>query len=76
MHRLRSSLRRAGLHARHSAKASRNVGKLLGDAAKCRARFACIVGAEAPDGQVALKDMATGEQRTVAAAELASLVAR
>jgi len=76
MHRLRSTLRRAGLHARHSAKASRNVGKLLGDAAKCRARFACIVGAEAPDGQVALKDMATGEQRMVAAAELASLVAR
>ena len=76
MHRLRAALRRAGLHARHSAKASRNVGKLLGDAAKCRARFACIVGAEAPGGQVALKDMATGEQRMVAAAELASLVAR
>ena len=76
MHRLRSTLRRAGLHARHSAKSSRNVGKLLGDAAKCRARFACIVGTEAPDGQVALKDMATGEQRMVAAVELVSLVAR
>ncbi len=76
MHRLRANLRRAGLHARHSAKASRNVGKLLGDAAKCRARFACIVGTEAPDGQVALKDMATGEQRMVAAVELVSRVAR
>jgi histidyl-tRNA synthetase len=67
-------LRRAGRHARHSAKASRNVGKLLGDAAKCRARFACIVGAESAQGQVALKDMTTGEQRMVAAAELASLI--
>ncbi|MBM4051605.1 MAG: histidine--tRNA ligase [Planctomycetes bacterium] len=76
MHRLRANLRRAGLHARHSAKASRNIGKLLGDAAKCRARFACIVGAEASEGQVALKDMATGEQRMVAAAGLATLVAR
>lgn len=75
MHALRASLRRAGRHARHSAKASRNVGKLLGDAAKCRARFACIVGAESAQGQVALKDMTTGEQRMVAAAELASLIA-
>jgi histidyl-tRNA synthetase len=50
------------------------VGKLLGDAAKCRARFACIVGAESAQGQVALKDMTTGEQRMVAAAELASLI--
>ncbi len=75
-HRLRASLRRAGLHARYSAKASRNVGKLLGDAAKCRARFVCIVGPEVVHGQVALKDLSTGDQQLIAVQDVVSLVAR
>jgi histidyl-tRNA synthetase len=58
-------LRRAGLHARTSARATRNVGKLLGDAGKARARFAIILGAELADGAVALKDLDAGSQQVV-----------
>ncbi|MEM8737988.1 MAG: histidine--tRNA ligase [Planctomycetota bacterium] len=61
-----SRLRRAGLHARMSYKATRNVGKLLKDAEKTRARFAVLVG---DDLQV--KDLATGEQAAVAPEALA-----
>ncbi|MFM2164980.1 MAG: Histidine--tRNA ligase [Planctomycetota bacterium] len=63
--RLLMRLRRAGLHARTSAKATRNVGKLLGDAGKARARFAVILGAELADGQVAVKDLDAGSQQTL-----------
>ncbi len=38
-----AALRAAGLHARHSYKATGNIGKLLKDAASCAARFAVIV---------------------------------
>ena len=67
-----TSLRRARLHARASAKATRNVGKLLGEAGKARARFAVILGAELADGNVALKDLDGGTQSTVAIAGLAA----
>lgn len=60
-----ATLRRAGRHARMSYKATRNVGKLLKDAEKARARYAVIVG---DDLQV--KTMDGGEQRVVASAEL------
>ena len=63
--RLLMRLRRAGLHARTSARATRNVGKLLGDAGKARARFAIILGAELADGAVALKDLDAGSQQVV-----------
>jgi histidyl-tRNA synthetase len=63
--RLLMRLRRAGLHARSSAKSTRNVGKLLGDAGKARARFAVILGAELADGNVVLKDLDAGSQRVV-----------
>lgn len=64
-----AQLRRAGLHARMSYKATRNVGKLLKDAEKARARFAVLVGG----GGLELKNLETGEQ---AAAERDGLAAR
>jgi histidyl-tRNA synthetase len=65
-------LRRAGLHARTTAKTTRNVGKLLGDAGKARARFAVILGAELAEGGVALKDLDAGTQSVVALSDLES----
>jgi histidyl-tRNA synthetase len=41
------------------------VGKLLGDAAKARARFAIILGAELAQGMVVVKDLDGGSQRPV-----------
>src|SRR5262249_21871131 len=38
-----SPLRRQGLHARRTSKSTKNIGKLLKDAAACRARFALIL---------------------------------
>jgi histidyl-tRNA synthetase len=60
-----AALRREGLHARHSYKTTRNVGKLLGDASKVHSRFALILGKELAEGVVALKNLATGEQRDI-----------
>ncbi|MEM9251611.1 MAG: histidine--tRNA ligase [Planctomycetota bacterium] len=65
--RLTARLRRDGLHARRSYKTTRNVGKLLKDAAACRARFALIVAAE----RLELKDLDTGEQAEADEASLA-----
>jgi hypothetical protein len=48
---------------RTSSKTTRNVGKLLGDAGKVRARRALILGAELADGNIALKDLDAGSQR-------------
>ena len=74
--RLLMRLRRAGLHARSSAKTTRNVGKLLGDAGKARARFAVILGAELADGNVALKDLDAGSQQVVPLADIEALLRR
>lgn len=63
--RIVADLRRAGLHVRQSYKSTRNVGKLLGDANKVRARFAIILGKELADGVVAIKNLESGEQRDV-----------
>jgi histidyl-tRNA synthetase len=71
-----STLRRAGLHARTTAKATRNVGKLLGEAGKARARFAVILGAELADGAAAVKDLDGGTQEVVPLADLAARLAR
>ena len=59
-----AALRKGGFHIRHSYKTTRNVGKLLGDAAKSRARYAIILGKELAQipPRVAIKDLATGEQ--------------
>jgi histidyl-tRNA synthetase len=70
-----TALRRARLHARTSAKATRNVGKLLGEAGKARARFAVILGAELADGQCALKDLDGGTQSLVPLAEVPQRIA-
>ncbi|MHC4129450.1 MAG: histidine--tRNA ligase [Planctomycetota bacterium] len=59
---LMARLRRAGLHVRHSARSTRNVGKLLGDAAKAHARFAVILGQELEQGHIAIKDLDSGVQ--------------
>lgn len=50
------------LHARRSYKATKNVGKLLADAAACQARFAAII--ESPES-CTLKDMDANSQETV-----------
>jgi len=63
---LAARLRRDGLHARIYYKTTRNVGKLLKDAANCRARFALIVAAD----KLELKNLDTGEQSTLAESEL------
>ncbi|MEM6855144.1 MAG: histidine--tRNA ligase [Planctomycetota bacterium] len=57
---LAAQLRRAGLHARMSYKTTRNVGKLLKEAEKARARFAVLVG-----DNVEIKNLETGEQTPV-----------
>ncbi len=70
--RLVYDLRRCGLHVRHSYRATRNVGKLLGEAGSARARFAVIVGRELDEGMLALKDLASGEQVEVPADDIAA----
>lgn len=69
-----ASLRKESLHVRQSYKTTRNVGKLLADASKCRARYAVILGKKfaAPEQIVELKDMDGGEQREVTLDELAA----
>jgi len=59
---LLASLRRDDLHVRHSSRATHNVGKLLGEAGKLRARCAVILGDELAQGHVVVKDLDSGEQ--------------
>ncbi|MCH8821924.1 MAG: histidine--tRNA ligase [Planctomycetes bacterium] len=61
-----SSLRSAGLHVRHSYKSTRNVGKLLSEANKARAKFAVILGKELDEGKIVIKDLQGGSQEDVA----------
>jgi histidyl-tRNA synthetase len=63
-----ASLRHAGLHARRSYKATKNVGKLIQDAAKSGARFCVIVES---DTGASLKNLASGDQVPVPIADLA-----
>lgn len=67
---LLAALRRHGLHARRSYKSTRNVGKLLQDADKARARYAVILES---DTRAQLKDLSSKEQHEVVANDLASL---
>ena len=71
---LASTLRARGLHVRHTYKTTRNVGKLLSEAGKCRARFAVILGAELAEGCVAVKDLDGGSQSLVALGDLPAAV--
>lgn len=63
-------LRRSGLHARRSYKTSRNIGKLLGEATRARAKFALIIES-ATAGQI--KNLDRNVQEPV---ELARVVER
>lgn len=67
-----AAFRAKELHARTTYKATRNVGKLLQDAAACHARLALIVES-ATEGT--LKDMGTGEQQRVALAGIVDAIA-
>lgn len=58
-----AALREAGLHARQTYKATKNVGKLLKEAADLRARFAVIIESGA---ECTVKDMAGGGQKRMA----------
>jgi histidyl-tRNA synthetase len=54
-----AKLRAAGIHARHSYKTTKNVGKLLKDAADCRSKVAVIIESATT---ATVKDMAGGAQ--------------
>lgn len=69
-----SALRRAKLHSRMNYKATRKVGKLLKDAENCGAKFAVILDDEAANGNASLKNLATGDQQSVAINQLADLI--
>jgi histidyl-tRNA synthetase len=71
-----AKLRREGFHVRHSYRATKNVGKLLGEASKARARVAVILGKELEAGNVVVKDLESGEQREIALAELSTALGR
>ena len=67
----RTHIARPGLHAITSAKATKNIGKILQEAATSGARFAVILApAEMGRGVVKVKDLATREEREVPAAEV------
>jgi len=57
-----SSLRTNGVHARQSYKTTRNVGKLLTEAAKANAKNVIILGGELAQGNVVVKNLDCGEQ--------------
>jgi histidyl-tRNA synthetase len=68
-----ATLRRAGLHARHSYKATKNIGKLLGDAKDAGSRFAAIIETGA---EVTLKSLDDGAQERLAPGEIVDRVQR
>ncbi|MFG0331131.1 MAG: histidine--tRNA ligase [Phycisphaerales bacterium] len=60
--RMLHDLRGAGLHARRSYRSTRNLGKLLKEAAGARSRFAVILGDELESDRVVVKDLESGDQ--------------
>lgn len=71
-----AELRRAGLHARRSYKATKKIDKLLKDAAACWARFAVILDESWSAGNVQVKNFADGTQHTVPRAQLAPWISK
>lgn len=71
-----AELRRAGLHARRSYKATKKIDKLLKDAAACWARFAVILDESWSAGRVQVKDLTDGTQHTIPRAQLAPWIAQ
>ena len=68
-YRVAATLRAAGIAARVDG-TTRKLGKQLESAAKAGAAWAVIVGEELAEGRIGLKDLATGEQESVALDEL------
>ncbi len=68
-----ADLRQRGVHARFSYRPTRNLGKLLKEAAASQARYAAIINGDTSN-TVALKDLASGEQADVPIDELSSRV--
>jgi histidyl-tRNA synthetase len=66
-----AELRGAGLHARHSYKATKNIGKLLQEASGCHARFAAIVESAS---EATVKNLDRGEQGRVALEQVGARV--
>jgi histidyl-tRNA synthetase len=73
--RVATQLREAGLSARADL-ARRKLGRQLEAAGKDGAHFAVILGDELADGQVQVRDLQAGTQRTVALADLARELSR
>jgi histidyl-tRNA synthetase len=71
--RVAAALRAAGLAVRPDG-TTRKLGKQLEAAAKAGAGWAAIVGEELRDGRIGLKNLASGEQETVALAEAAARI--
>jgi histidyl-tRNA synthetase len=72
---LATELRDAGIAARADL-APRKLGRQLEGAARDGAHFAVIVGEELASGQLQVKDLPAGTQRTVSRADLARELAR
>jgi len=67
-----ASFRKAGLHARHTYKTTKNVGKLLKEAADQRAKFALIIeGADA----CTVKNLESGQQQSLTMSEALAAMA-
>jgi histidyl-tRNA synthetase len=71
--RVAETLRDAGLAVRPDG-TSRKLGKQLEGASKAGATWAAIVGDELREGRIGLKNLATGEQETVALSEAAARI--
>ena len=71
--RVAATLRNAGLAVRPDG-TSRKLGKQLEGAAKAGATWAAIVGEELREGRIGLKNLATGEQESVALDEAAARI--
>ncbi|MBT8484278.1 MAG: histidine--tRNA ligase [Phycisphaerales bacterium] len=67
-----AELRDAGLHARHSHRATKKLGKLLSEADQLRARFAVILGREAEEGRAVVKDLAAAKEEEITLDTLAT----
>jgi histidyl-tRNA synthetase len=66
-------LRRAGLHARRSYRATRNIGKLFKEASDAGARFAAVIEST---NEATLKDLDAGTQETVPVGAIGTMVLR
>ena len=71
--RVAGELRAAGLSVRADT-SERKLGKQLEAAVKAGARWAAIVGDELSRGEIVLRDLESGEQKTTPAGDLASQI--